>query len=232
MRRHFGALSLGGTRRHLTVLATGDSMIYPVSEELAIGRPPGMRVITDRHDGTGLTTTTVNWHALARRQVARWHPAATVITLGGRDGGIPLADAAGHLIECCGNQWLALYAALLRPLAVDYLQGGRGSVYWLMIPAPREKARAPFYEAVDNAIRLLASEIGPAMHVIPVDTVVSPAGFQSTMTYEGLTIAPRSPDGIHLSHAGACVERSLVTEAMIADGQLTSSADLSRPAAR
>ncbi len=96
-------------------------------------------------------------------------------------------------------------------------------MYWLTIPAPREQARAPLYEAVNEAVRLLASEIGPAMHVVPVASVVSPGGFQNTITYEGLRIAPRSPDGIHLDHAGACVERSLVYEAMLSDGLLTSS---------
>jgi hypothetical protein len=36
-----------------------------------------------------------------------------------------------------------------------------------------------------------------------------------------VSVAPRAPDGIHLTHAGACVERSLVFEAMLADGLLS-----------
>jgi hypothetical protein len=204
------------------VLAAGDSMIYPILEELAADAPRGMRVIPERHDGTGLTTNTVNWHALAKQQVAKFHPDATVITLGGRDGGIPLPGAGHKLIECCGSAWLGAYAALVRPLVRDYLRGGAGHVYWLLLPAPRERLRAPLYEAVNNALRLLASEFKGAMHLISVDTVITPGyEFEDTISYQGITIHPRTPDGIHLDHAGACVERSLVVEAMMQDGLLS-----------
>lgn len=220
LRADTGRVALGGSRRHLTVLATGDSMIYPISEELSIERPAGMRVVVDRRDGTGLTTNTVNWHALARRQASQIKPDATVISLGGRDGGIPLLNSRHQYVECCGTGWLSLYAGLLRPLVRAYLRGGNGHIYWLLLPAPRELARAPLFEAVNDSLRLLAAEFGPALKLIPTDAVISPGGFQETITYEGLKIHPRAPDGIHLSHEGACVERSLVMEAMLADGVL------------
>ena len=35
-----------------------------------------------------------------------------------------------------------------------------------------------------------------------------------------LQLAPRAPDGIHLDHAGACVERSLLVRALLTDGLL------------
>jgi hypothetical protein len=204
------------------VLATGDSMIYPILEELAAEAPRGMKVIPERHDGTGLTTNTVNWHRLAKQQVARFHPDATVITLGGRDGGIPLPGPHHTLIECCGTAWIDAYAALERPLAAAYERGGAGHVYWLLLPAPRELLRAPFYEVVNEALRVLATQIGPAMKLIPVDSVITPGyQFEETITYQGLQIHPRNPDGIHLDHAGACVERSLIVEAMLQDGLLT-----------
>jgi len=59
------------------------------------------------------------------------------------------------------------------------------------------------------------------MRLIPNDTVISPGGFKETITYDGLRIHPRTPDGIHLTHEGACVERNLVVEALRADGLLT-----------
>jgi len=221
LRADSGTLRLGDHRKRLTVLATGDSMIYPILEELAADEPHGMRVIPERHDGTGLTTNTVNWHELAKQQVARFHPDATVITLGGRDGGIPLAGADHKLIECCGTAWLEAYAGLVRPLVRDYLRGGAGQVFWLLLPAPRERLRAPFYEAVNDALRLLAPEFHGAMHLIPVDSVITPGyEFTEAITYQGLQIQPRNPDGIHLDHAGACVERSLVVEAMLQGGLL------------
>jgi hypothetical protein len=203
------------------VLATGDSMIYPILEELAAEAPRGMHVIPERHDGTGLIMSTVNWHRLAKQQVTRFHPDATVITLGGRDGGIPLRGPDHKLIECCGSEWLKAYAGLLRPLVNAYLRGGLGHVYWLLLPAPRERLRAPLYEAVNDALRLLAAEFGDRMQLIPVDAVITPGyQFQETITYQGLAVHPRTPDGIHLDHAGACVERSLLVEAMLANGLL------------
>jgi hypothetical protein len=220
LREDTGPLRLPGPEGHLSVLVTGDSMSYPIDQEMAIGAPRGMVVHADRHDGTGLTTTTVNWPRLAARQVARFHPGATVISLGGRDGGIPLPGPGKGLTECCGRRWLRLYANLLRPLVRSYIQGGRGHVYWLTLPAPAEAARAPLYEAVNAALALLVPEFPGQLTLIGVDQAVSPAGFQEAISYEGLQIRPRTPDGIHLNHAGACVERSLVVAAMLEAGQL------------
>jgi lysophospholipase L1-like esterase len=222
LRADTGQIRLPGRGGHLSVLVTGDSMSYPIDQEMAVEEPAGMVVHSDRHDGTGLTTQVVNWPRLAVRQVERFHPDATVITIGGRDGGIQLPDpdTPNKLTECCGARWLRLYANLLRPLARAYVRGGLGHVYWLTLPAPAEAARAPLYEAVNAALGLLAAEFRNEITLIPVSAVVSPGGFQSQITYEGLTISPRTPDGIHLNHAGACVERSLVVQAMLAEGQL------------
>jgi hypothetical protein len=221
IRADTGALHLPGNRKHLTILATGDSMIYPLDEELAVARARGMRVVADRRSGSGLTTTTVDWARLSRRQAARIRPDVTVITLGGRDGGIPLPNAQNQLVECCGQAWLELYADRVRPLITAYLRGGRGRVYWVLLPAPREALRAPLFEAVNDTIGLLASEFSPSLRLIEDNTVISPGGFQETITYDGLQIHPRAPDGIHLTHEGACVQRSLVVEALRADGFLS-----------
>jgi hypothetical protein len=215
-----GRLRLAPHRRTLRLLATGDSMIYPADQELSLSRPRGMSVIDSRHDGTGLTTSTVDWRLVAQHEAATLRPDVTVITLGGRDGGIALPDAQQRLIPCCAAQWLALYAGRVRPLIRAYLRGGRGHVYWLLLPAPQEALRAPLFEAVNDALRLLAPEFGSALRLLPTDAVISPGGFQETISYDGLELHPRAPDGIHLTHAGACVERSLIVEALLADGLL------------
>jgi hypothetical protein len=220
MRAASGPLRLAPHRRTLRVLATGDSMIYPADQELALLHPRGMTVIDSRHDGTGLTTNTVNWRLLAESQAATLRPDATVITVGGRDGGISLPDAHHHLVPCCAAQWLALYAGRLRPLIRAYVRGGRARVYWLLLPAPQEALRAPLFAAVNDALRLLAPEFAGRLRLLATDEVISPGGFQQMITYDGLQIHPRAPDGIHLTHPGACVERSLIVEAMLADGLL------------
>jgi len=221
LRHNTGALRLPGPAGRLSVLVTGDSLSYPINQEMAVEAPAGMVVHVDRHDGTGLTTQTVDWPRLAVSQVERFHPDATIITLGGVDGGIPLPDPVSHrLTPCCSARWLRLYADLARPLVRAYVQGGKGHVYWLQIPAPREVLRAGLYEAVDEAIALLAREFPGEMTVIPVLAAVSPGGWDEQITYEGLQISPRTPDGIHVDHAGACIERSLVVAAMLEDGQL------------
>ena len=220
LRRNTGALRLRGPAGHMSVLVTGDSMSYPIDQELAVERPPGMTVHVDRHDGTGLTTQTVNWSRLAARQVRRFRPDATVITIGGRDGGIPLRGRGHGLTPCCGARWLRLYANRLRPLARSYVRGGEAHVYWLELPAPKEALRAPLYEAVNEALVLLAGEFPGELTLIDVPGAISPGGFQERISYEGLEVRPRTPDGIHLDHAGACIERSLIVSAMLADGQL------------
>jgi hypothetical protein len=212
------AKRLAGGRQRLTLLATGDSLIYPIDEELGVEAPPGLHVVTARHDGTGLTTSAVDWRALSAHQAKTIHPNVTVISLGGRDGGIPLPAPNSQPVACCGPQWLALYAARVRPLVRAYVQSGHGRVYWLLLPAPAEAARAPLFAAVNSADRLLVPEFHGALRVIPVDAVVSPGGFQNTITFDGMQIAPRTADGIHLNHAGACVEASLVDAALRADG--------------
>ncbi len=89
-----------------------------------------------------------------------------MITLGGRDGGIPLEGAAHKLVPCCGTPWLELYADRVRPLIRAYLRGGRGRVYWLLLPAPHEALRAPLFEAVNDAVRLMAGEFGASLRLI------------------------------------------------------------------
>jgi hypothetical protein len=215
-----GIRGLAARRRGLRLLAIGDSMIYPVSQELAAGRVPGERVVADRHDGTGLTTNTLSWPLLAVHQAARVRPDVTVIALGGRDGGVPIRNAHQHIVFCCGPDWIGLYAGLVRPLVRSYLRHGQGRVYWLTLPVPREATRAPLFAAVNDAVRSLVPHFGGGLRLIGVDTAVSPGGFQDTISYDGLTIHPRTPDGIHLTHAGACVEESLVSQALREDGLL------------
>ena len=220
MRAASGPLRLAARHRSLRILATGDSMIYPIDEELALFRPHGVSVLDSRHDGTGLTTSVVDWRRLSAHQAATLRPDVTVITLGGRDGGISLPDSQHQLIPCCGPQWLALYAGRVRPLIGAYLRGGRARVYWLLLPVPREAQRAPLFEAINDALGLLAPEFHGALRLIPTAAVISPGGFQTTIAYDGLQLHPRASDGIHLTHAGACVERSLIVEALLADGLL------------
>jgi hypothetical protein len=215
-----GIRGLAARRRGLKLLATGDSMIYPVSQELAAGRVRGEHVVADRHDGTGLTTDTISWPLLAAEQAARVRPDVTVVALGGRDGGVPIRNAHRHIVSCCGPDWIGLYAGLVRPLVRSYLRHGQGRVYWLTLPVPREDARAPLFAAVNDAVRSLVPHFGSGLRMIGVDTAVSPGGFQDTISYDGLTIHPRTPDGIHLTHAGACVEESLVSQALREDGLL------------
>ncbi len=207
--------------RPLRVLATGDSMIYPIHEVLTwLLHPSRTQVTVDRRDGTGLRTPTPNWPRLARRQAARYRPDVTVITLGGRDAGFPLATADHGSIPCCGLDWQQGYAARLRPLVLSYLRGGRGRVYWLSLPVPRDAGAAPLFAAVNGALRLLVGEFAGRMRLIPVEETISPGGFQDTLVYDGLTIHPRHPDGFHLTHEGGCVEGALVEDALRADGLL------------
>ena len=171
MRAASGPLRLPAHRHSLRILATGDSMIYPIDEELSITRPARRERVRQPPRRDRPDDERGRLERLSAHQAAALRPDVTVITLGGRDGGISLPDAHGGLVACCGPQWLALYAARVRPLVSAYVRGGRGRVYWLALPAPREALRAPLFEAVNNALALLVPGFHGALRLIPTAAV-------------------------------------------------------------
>lgn len=215
-------------RRHrLRLLATGDSMIQTVDGYLArrLASRRGTSVRSDARVGTGVSKPQqLDWVRKARGQAADVKPDVTVMFIGANDG-FPLRIPGGGRAACCGDAWVAAYAARVEAMMRSYLRGGRSSVYWLTLPAPRPAAFARVFPRVNAAIRRAATRVGDGVHVVDLVPVFTPGGeFRQTIRFQGRTIDARQPDGVHLSLAGASVAAALVVERLRADHALPAAA--------
>ncbi|MEA2401087.1 MAG: uncharacterized protein QOK00_1490 [Thermoleophilaceae bacterium] len=201
----------------LRILATGDSMIQIVDSFMRerAGSRRGV-VRSDARVATGISKPSLlDWRAHAREQAASVRPDATVVFLGANDG-FPMAGA-----DCCGAPWIAEYARRARDMMRTYARGGRGRVYWLLLPAPREGFFREAFPAVNAALREAARRLGDDVRLIDLGQVFTPGGrYRSSMTIDGKRVRVRQDDGVHLNTAGAALAARLVIEAMERDRML------------
>jgi lysophospholipase L1-like esterase len=201
-------------RRHLRLLATGDSMIQVVDSFLA-ERLPAHHVIGEAHVSSGISkpgSFGIDWVRHARAQARAIHPDATVVFLGPNEG-FPIRG-----VSCCGPAWVRGYAERAASMMRAYRRGGRALVYWLTLPAPRSAALARVLRAVNTAIVRAAARAGSGVHVIDMRKVFTPRGrFQQTACYRGRCFSARQPDGVHLSIAGSRVAADVIARRLKAD---------------
>jgi hypothetical protein len=201
-------------KRHLRLLATGDSMIQVVDSFLK-DRLPRHRVISEAHVSTGISKAGVfgiNWVRHAAAQASKIHPDATVVWIGPNEG-FPINGVA-----CCGPAWVKGYTARARAMMRSYRRRGRAFVYWLTLPIPRSGALAHVLRAVNRAIVRAARGAGSGVHVIDMRKVFTPHNrFQQTACYRGRCFSARQPDGVHLSPTGARIAADIVARRLRAD---------------
>jgi hypothetical protein len=196
-----GVRSRGGP----PVLVTGDSLMQSLDTILQDRLAHRADVTSDVRPGAALSRDVgVNWLALARKQVARHHPQATVVFLGANDAysidGVP----------CCGPAWGLKYEQRARTVMETYAQDGAGSVVWIAIPLPREERRQPAATAVNAAVRRAAANV-PGTSILPADDIFTPGGeYRDTMPYKGRQVKVREADGLHLTLAGAAIAADYV----------------------
>jgi lysophospholipase L1-like esterase len=193
------------------VLATGDSTMQGVESFLADELGVTARVKSDVRPGIGFSKAD-DFGAVASAQVARLRPATTVVSIGANEG-FAMTSADGGEHPCCDAGWVAEYARRVRRTMVTYLRAGRGRVFWMTIPAPRDPKRVPTFAAVNEAILRAASGL-PRLRVLRMDTLFSPDGFRMTMPYRGKTVRVREEDGIHLNVLGTKIAAREVAAAM------------------
>jgi hypothetical protein len=199
----------------LRVLATGDSMIQILDFKLADRlRPLGATLRSDARIATGISKPfQLDWVGLAGRQAHGLRPDVTVMFIGPNDG-FPIG---GH--ACCGSAWRAGYAARARRMMALYARGGAAQVYWLLLPAARERRFQRVFVAVNAALRRAARGLGPAVRLIDLGRIFTPGGrFRARMRVGSRRLTVRQGDGVHLSVAGAALAASIVVRAMRADG--------------
>jgi hypothetical protein len=201
-------------RRHLRLLATGDSMVQVFDSFLA-DRLPAHRVIGEAHVSTGISKPKafgIDWVRHAAAQARSIHPDVTVVWIGPNEG-FPIAG-----VQCCGAAWVAGYARRARAMMRSYRRGGRAFVYWLTLPIPRSASLARVERAVNRAILRAAAAAGPGVRVIDMRRVFTPRDrFAQTACYRGRCFSARQPDGVHLSNAGARAAADIVARRLAAD---------------
>lgn len=201
-----------------TVLITGDSMSQPLDVHLArLLVPLGINAIRDAHVGTGISKPGfVNWGSLSAQQARDDHPDAVVVFIGANEG-FPM-PYAGKQVSCCSAPWAAAYADRVRQMLDAYRQGGRGRIYWLLLPAQREASHQAIGRVVNLAVTVGAQAYAAQTRIIDLNPIFNPSGhYQDAITVNGESQIVRDPDGIHLNDAGAQVAANLVLATMRKD---------------
>lgn len=204
-----------------TLLVTGDSLSMPLDAVLArrfADAGDGVKVERDPKVGTALSQTDlVDWGTASRQQVGEREPEAVVVFIGANEG-FPMEGPGGRDVDCCGRAWAAVYAQRARQMMDTYRQGGGARVYWLLLPAPRDRARQEISRAVNAAIRVAAQPYRSQVRVVDLERVFTPAGrYRDAMEVGGRERIVRDSDGIHLNEEGARVAADVVLAAAAAD---------------
>jgi len=201
------------------LLVTGDSLSMPLDAELArrlTGQ--GVEVERDPHVGTGISKSGLaDWSKVSVQQTRELEPDAVVLFIGANEG-FAMPGAGGEEVECCGSSWAAEYAYRARRMIDTYRRGGRARVYWLTVPAPRDRDRQEIARAVNAAIAVAAEPYRAQAEVLDMTELFTPGGrYRDAMPVDGRDRLVREPDGIHLNGTGAAVAADAVLDAMRAD---------------
>jgi lysophospholipase L1-like esterase len=202
------------------LLVTGDSLAMPLDVELArrlADTDPDVEVERDPHVGTGISKTgLLDWGRLSTEQAAG-DPDAVVVFIGANEG-FELPRPGGGEVECCGAEWAAEFAYRVRRMMNTYRRGGRARVYWLTLPAPRDRDRQEIARAVNAAIEVGAQPYRSQVRVLDMQEIFTPGGdYRDAMEVDGRRQIVREPDGIHLNSRGAGLAADAVLEAIRQD---------------
>ncbi len=206
--------TVGAKATGSTLLITGDSLMQSLDSVLEDRLARRAAVVSDVKPGAALSANfVVDWPALARKQVRRHRPHATILFLGTNDS-FTMRAPDGRDVECCGPDWAQLYEIRARQVMEIYAQDGAGRVIWLTVPYARDERRWPPATAINGAIARAAASV-PGARLIPADEIFTPGRrYRETMTYRGRLRDVREDDGIHLSLPGARIAADHVIAAL------------------
>jgi len=210
------AVAVGGARyvspaQLPTLLATGDSSMQGIDSALDDRLAEKAIVSSDLQPGSGVSRG-VEWLTRAPAQAKRYRPRTTVISVGGLEGH-PMKTPDGATRECCDALWAEEYTRRIRVMMRTYIRGGKGRVFWLTIPTPRDLEVANVVGIVNRAI-LRAAEGLAGARIVRLDSIFTPNGYREYMPYRGRSVRVRQSDGGHLTAAGAAIAAEAVTKAM------------------
>jgi hypothetical protein len=192
-----------------TVLAAGDSTMQGIDSYLSdeLGDRASLR--RDVQLGSAISRGTY-WMDHAKSQTKRLRQRVTVLSIGAAFDSFPLPALDGTTAECCGEPWIALYAGRVRIIMQTYLRRGRGRVFWLTPPLPRDPVRLEITSAISVAIERAAAGLA-GVKVIRVDRLFAPSGtYQEVIRYRGRDVRVRDADGVHLNISGTAIMAQLL----------------------
>jgi len=203
----------GREGRKPTILAAGDSLMQGVDASLADRFASRARVSRDVIPNSGISKPGFDWLRHSRERTRRVRPEVSVIFLGANEG-FGMRIPGRGLVECCNPVWIAEFTSRVRRMMVTYGRGGRADVFWLSVPAPRDRERQLLQGAV-NASVLRAAKGLRRVRIVRLDRVFTPGGrYRDVMTYRGRRLRVREGDGIHFSPAGAEIVADKVAAAL------------------
>jgi hypothetical protein len=213
------AVQVRPPRGQLRIVAAGDSMIQILDGDLRerLARRP-VTVRYDDHVSTGITKPfMLDWPRHAARDARTRRPDVTVMFLGANDG-YPL-PAGGRSAPCCSGAWVKAYAARAGRMMRSYARGGRGRVYWMLLPTPRGRSFQKVFAGVNAALRLAAARHPDTVRLVDLPATFTPRGqFQQFIRWHGRRLSVRQGDGVHLNRQGAAIAAALIIRAMRRDG--------------
>ena len=191
------------------VLATGDSTMQGIDGFLSDELVDDALLHSDVQLGSAISRGSF-WTRHAKRQMQRLHPRVSVMSVGAALDAFPLTAPSGERFECCGEPWVALYAARVRAIMRTYLRRGRARVFWLTPPLPRDALRLTISTAITAAIEAAASGLA-GVKVVRVDRLFSPSGtYTEVIRHRGRDVRVRDADGVHLNISGTAIMAQLL----------------------
>jgi hypothetical protein len=128
----------------------------------------------------------------------------------------------GRQVECCNAAWASEYAYRARRMMDAYRRRGASRVYWLLLPAPRDRDRQAIARAVNAAIGAAATPYRAQVRVLDLGRIFTPGGrYRDAMAVGGRDQIVRESDGIHLNRTGAKVAADHVLGAVRRDFRLS-----------
>jgi hypothetical protein len=96
-----------------------------------------------------------------------------------------------------------------------YARGGKGRVYWLLLPQARGGFFRRAYPAINAALRIAASPPRDHVRLVHLNRMFTPGGrYRPSMRWRGRRVTVRQGDGVHLSTAGAAIAAGYVLRRM------------------
>jgi hypothetical protein len=192
-----------------TVLATGDSTMQGIDSYLSDELADSATLRSDVQLGSAISRGTF-WTKHAATQTRRLRQRVSVISIGAAFDGFPLPRPGRRKAKCCDEPWATLYSERVRRIMQTYLRGGRGRVFWLTPPLPRDPVRLQITTAITAAIVNAATGL-EGVNVVRVDELFSPGGtYTDVLRYRGRDVRVRDADGVHLNISGTAIMAQLL----------------------